>query len=304
MFDTVRRNFAAFSEPMEGKVECMYPDHLGLVSTGIGNLIDSPEAAWETRSHGAPWVHKSNTAVEATRDEVFTEWRRVKGDPTLIGNLQKARNSAKLILTELGIRNLLDSKLLQFEGTLKRHPAFADLDSWPADAQLGLFSMAWAMGPAFGGQWPNFSAAVSGEPDWFAATMHCNMVNSWLIRRNAVNRGLFRNAAWATSEKADFDQLYIVVPGRRPRLQLGATDADHAGQGYDSDDSVSVLQGFLQYLGFYDGDVTGIFDRATDDSVRGFQLFEQTLPHNHEFAVDGIVGQMSWAALGYVVARN
>jgi hypothetical protein len=305
MFDIVRQSFAAFSVPMEGKLECMYPDHLGKVTVGIGNLIDSPEAAWETRNHGAPFVHKSNPGVEATRAEVFAEWDRVKHDPELIGHLQLARARATLILTEQGILNLVDSKLLQFERQLQTHPAFSGLDDWPADAQLGLFSMAWAMGPGFGPSWPVFSAAVGGpKPNWFEAVVNCNMVNDWLIRRNAVNRGLFRNAAWAAEEKQAFDQLYIVVPGRRPVLRLGNTDADHAGQGYDSDDSVSTLQGFLGYLGFYARDITGELDDATDEAVRGFQLFERSLPHNSGFAVDGVVGQTTWAALGYVVPTN
>jgi putative peptidoglycan binding protein len=304
MHQTVRDNFFAFSKPMEGKVEFMYADHLGKVTVGIGCLIDSPEAAWDIRNQGAPFGHKADRSREATRDEVFAEWRRVKDDPSLIGNLAEARRQAKLVLTDQSIANLLDRRLLSFEGTLKTHGAFSGLDDWPADAQLGLFSMAWAMGPGFGPRWPSFSAAVAGEPNWFEAVHHCNMVNTWLIKRNAVNRGLFRNAAWAVDEKQAFDQLYIVVPGRRPVLRLNMTDDDHAGQGFDSDDSVSTLQGFLGYLGFYGGDITGVFDQATDDAVRGFQLFEKSLPNNDQFTVDGIVGQTSWAALGYVVPTN
>lgn len=305
MWDVVRDSFAAFLEPMEAKVAWMYQDHLGLVTVGIGNLIDSEDAAWATRDAGAPFVHKRDESVEASEAEVRDEWRRVKGDPSLKGKWHQAGHATTLKLTEDGIQALLQRTLADFESALLRVTEFSDLDEWPADAQLALFSMAWAMGPAFanGGKWPNFRGACASH-DWAAATTHCNMANSWTARRNAVNRGLFRNAAWVASASADSSRLYIVIPGNRPTLQLHATDSDHAGKGFDDDTSVSTLQTFLQWLGYYGGAVNGDFDEETDRAVRAFQQDEHDLTKKMGgFDVDGIVGRQTWAALGYVVPR-
>jgi hypothetical protein len=306
MHEPVYARFAAFSEQLEGKVPCMYQDHLGKVTVGIGNLIDSEDAAWGTRAYGAPFVRKAPDATEATESEVRDEWRRVKHDSSLKGNWHLADAVTNLRLTDVGIANLLDRVLAQFESVLRGVPQFAQLDDWPADAQLALASMAWAMGPYFahGGKWPNFRAACDSR-DWIAATTHCNMVNAWLVKRNAVNRGLFRNAAWAAAESRDTTQLYISVPGNRPVLSLGSTDAGDAGQGYDTDDSVTTLQGFLQYLGFHGAEVNGTFDASTEASVRTFQSAENDLTATEGgFDVDGKAGPITWAALGYVVPRN
>ena len=83
------------------------------------------------------------------------------------------------------------------EQELKRHPAFQHFDKWPADAQLGLLSMAWALGaPKIGNGWPNFKAAC-GKQDFDAAVKSCeiNTVgNPGVIPRNTANRRLFKNA--------------------------------------------------------------------------------------------------------------
>jgi len=290
---------------MEGKVECMYQDHLGLVTVGIGNLIDSENAAWATRNYGAPFVHKSDPSIQASEADVRAEWRRVKFDPSLKGNWQRARQVTTLQLTDAGIVNLLLQKMDEFEQTLKQVTEFFPLDDWPADAQLALLSMAWAMGPGFahGGRWPNFRATCAAQ-DWISAVTHCNMANTWLMKRNAVNRGLFRNAAWVVTEGRDPTSLYIAIPGRRPKLELGAKDSDHAGQGFDSDDSVSTAQGFLQWLGFYGGKISGEFDAGTELAVGTFQQSENRLAAAMGgFAVDYIIGPTTWAALGYVVPR-
>lgn len=303
MLGVIRDCFAAFSEPLAGKVTCMYQDQQGQVTIGIGNLIDSPEAAWATRGYGAPFIVGDDESAEAGEIDVKAEWWRVKNDPLLRGDWRLAYQVTQLRVTGTGVLNLLQRRLTDFESTLKRVTQFQDLDDWPADAQLALFSMAWGMGPAFarGGLWPEFRAACAAR-DWLSAAATCNMKNTWQVRRNAVNRGLFRNAAWAVSEGIDATQLYLAIPGRRPVLRRGATDHDHAGQGFDSDDSVTTLQGFLQWLGFYAGPIHGSFDEGTGDAVLGFQRAEDELTRNKGgFSVDGTAGPITWSALGYLV---
>ena len=45
MRESVRRGFIGFSAPFEGRLHYMYLDVKGLVTTGVGNLIDSVGAA-------------------------------------------------------------------------------------------------------------------------------------------------------------------------------------------------------------------------------------------------------------------
>jgi len=301
MYDSVRNSFAAFSAPLEGSVPWMYQDTLGKVTIGIGNLIDSHESAWATRNFGGTFVHKDDMITEAGEAEVYADWDRVSGDPSLKGNWKAAEVPTNLRLTEAGVASLAANKLQAFEDSLRQTAEFAAVDGWPADAQLALFSIAWAQGTIFD-DWPNFRAACAAQ-DWNAAVAQCNLGNQWLGKRNAVNRGMLRNARWAVDNGVDLSGLQLSVPGNRPTLSLGATDADHAGRGFDSDDSVSSLQRFLQYLGFGSAD-NGTFDEETDGAVRGFQSAENGLSAKQGgFTVDGEVGQMTWAALGFVVPQ-
>jgi hypothetical protein len=52
----------------------MYLDIKGLVSIGIGNLIDPINLAMDL-----PFVHKDDINVAASTDEIETEWQTVKG---------------------------------------------------------------------------------------------------------------------------------------------------------------------------------------------------------------------------------
>jgi peptidoglycan hydrolase-like protein with peptidoglycan-binding domain len=304
MHDIVRDSFYAFSEPMEGEVSWMYTDHLGKVTVGIGNLIDSPTDAWRTRELGAPFFREGDGA-EATYEQVDAAWHRVKNDGSVRGKAQMAKALTDLRLTPDGIAALLASTLAAYESTLKEVAEFAVLEDWPADAQLGLFSMAWAMGPWFAHQdrWPAFRGAC-GAADWLTAARQCNMSNSWLVKRNAVNRGLFRNAAYTVATNADPSELFLAVPGNMPVLKLGVIPDEFTGQGFDSDEPIATLEGFLSWLGFDPGAQDDWFDDATHNAVAAFQRHEHELTADRGgFTVDGIVGRTTWAALGYVVPR-
>lgn len=301
MLQNVVDAFPAFSTPLEGRVAWMYSDIKGLVTVGVGCLIDSPAAAIAIAADGAPFVHKTD-GNPATDAEISAEWQRVKDDASIVGQANLAESITSLQLTEEGIDSLLQARLGQFEGRLHQTPEFASLDTWPADAQLALASMAWAMGPAFaeGGKWPNFRNAV-GSQSWVDAAANCNMGNDFLTKRNAVNRGLFRNAAWAAEvvdPPRDATSLYLAVPGNRPTLHPGETDAAHAGAGFDSDTNVTDAQNFLTWLGKFAGAITGTMDDDTVEAIRAFQSGEKGFP------VTGNVGQLTWAALGFVVPRD
>ncbi|MFD0555198.1 hypothetical protein ACFQ0X_43005 [Streptomyces rectiviolaceus] len=88
MHQSVRDYWITFNDPLEGRVNFMYLDVKGYVSTGIGNKIDqterdnsSPTEGERTASLAAAsrlrWlVNDANT--EATPEEVANEWDTVK----------------------------------------------------------------------------------------------------------------------------------------------------------------------------------------------------------------------------------
>jgi hypothetical protein len=190
----VRDAFIGFTEPLEGLMRHMYldvgkgpPDYKDpLVTTGIGNLIDPAGAAIIL-----PWKRPDGTP--AGRDEILAEWMRVKNDPhAAAAGWRYALTITALRLDLPDVMDLVFRKLDQNDALLIRR--FPDFESWPADAQLGAHSMAWACGPAFA--FPRLAFALRGR-DWLLAAQECHIDDSHnpgVRPRNVANRTLFRNA--------------------------------------------------------------------------------------------------------------
>jgi GH24 family phage-related lysozyme (muramidase) len=198
VFPAVQSGFPAFSAKFEGRVSYMYLDVKGLVTVGVGNLVD-PVSAAQT----LPFRFKNRPGITApgspaTSDQIAQEWQRLKSDPGLaIKTYQACDPITQLELSDDAIDALILSRLTQNESFLKRQQWFQGFDNWPADAQLGLLSMAWAMGPAGPGAFPNFRAACQ-KLDFATAAAQCKMNeagNPGLIPRNQANVTLFSNAA-------------------------------------------------------------------------------------------------------------
>jgi hypothetical protein len=257
----------------------MYLDRKALVSVGVGNLVDfsqdpnvvDPAAP----AKELPFVHKAD-GTPASVDEIAGEWQLLKDDPGLAeaGHLA-CEPLTKLMLTEPDIDALVGRKLDQFESVLRRTPAFSDLDNWPADAQLGLIAMAWALGPAFGPGWPNFSAACEAK-DWRGAAAEA-FSSDFAPRRHEAHLKLFENAAVSAETGLDLATLLYQPPP--PVLRSGSSGR-----------WVTKLQESLRDAGVSVA-VTGQFDAETDAAVRGFQAQAGLDP-------DGVVGPRTWAALG------
>lgn len=193
MYASVRNAFFDFTKQFEGAIPFMYLDVKGLVTTGIGNLIDPSDAAL-----GLPWRAKK-TKSPAARKDVEAEWKLVKGRQDLKDTLARVGGTwdklTTLELSDSDIATLVDSKLTSNEAALKKH--FPDFDKWPADAQLGTLSMAWAMGPDFPKKFPSFTKACLAQ-DWNKAAEQCRISeagNPGVIPRNRADKVLFTNAA-------------------------------------------------------------------------------------------------------------
>jgi GH24 family phage-related lysozyme (muramidase) len=254
----------------------MYLDIKGLVSVGIGNLIDPVELAL-----ALPFVHKEGGSP-ATPDEIQAEWESLKADKDALAKAgwKACTPRTHLQLSEQEIDTLVLTKAAQFESTLRSvTPEFASFDGWPADAQLGVMSMAWAMGPSFGKGWPKFRGAVAAG-DWDGAAAECRMSdvgNPGLVPRNDANQQLFRNAATAVAQGLDIAILQYQPPRRT--IRAGAAGPD-----------VTYLQETLTARG-QPVEVTGVFDHATVAAVIAFQ-------GAMGLDADGIVGPQTWKAVG------
>jgi GH24 family phage-related lysozyme (muramidase) len=198
--------FASFSEKFEARLNFMYLDIKRLVTTGIGNLIDPLTA----EVINLPWRPKTEPDRSASEDKIRTEWDFVKSDPD--GRSQRGggtfRDVTNLELSNEAVQDLVRRKAAGMETFLKNRQEFSGFDDWPADAQLGLLSMAWAMGPAF--NFPNFQAACASQ-DFRRAADECHMddtANPGLRPRNAANRQLFLSAADAIDGNLDADEVH------------------------------------------------------------------------------------------------
>lgn len=198
---SVLAGFFDFTVQFEGEVACMYRDNKNLITCGVGDLIDPVQYAL-----GLPWRHKSSHLF-ATRQEIVDEWQRIKIAHNLDSLGWRAADAiATLYLAPEDIRALVNSKLSSIiKDVDAMYPTWG---TWPADAQMGLLSMCWAMGDGF--HFPVWTHDAIGQ-DWGAAAVACHIEdshNSGLVPRNAANRALFENAAAVYQAGADISVLH------------------------------------------------------------------------------------------------
>jgi GH24 family phage-related lysozyme (muramidase) len=205
MLPSVESNFPAFSARFEGRVPYMYLDVKGLVTVGVGNLVDPV-----TEAQALPFRFKNNPGIAAPGStaspaQIAAEWQTLKSNTSLMTKGHTACEPiTQLELSDDSIDSLILDRLSKNESFLKRQQWFQAFDTWPADAQLGLLSMAWAMGPAGPGTFPSFRAACQ-RMDFATAAAECKMNeagNPGLVPRNQANFILFSNATIVIADTA------------------------------------------------------------------------------------------------------
>lgn len=220
-----------FSEPLEGaRIPYLYADVKGLLTTGTGNLVDPLPLALPL-----PWKIDGRPATER---EIREDWMTLKGEderriregerPLRKMHHRFAAGYTRIRLDDADIIALVESKLhanvAYFAGKI-----FPDFATFPADAQLALCSIAWAVGPGLdvdafdngNGKWPNLSRAVRAQ-DWAGcvagvkADNHSGSYaakikednNAGVVPRNIANVLCFRNAAAVVEAGAPIDVLH------------------------------------------------------------------------------------------------
>jgi len=207
MRDSVRAAFLDFSKPLEGCMSCVYLDthNPPLVTTGVGNMLPNLAAMLDL-----PWRLRT-TGAAATQADIVNEWNRVTAATSHSHDSSDYWiRTAALHLLPNDIATLVASKAEEFAEGLSAYPQFNRFEQWPADAQLGILSMGWAMGDADFMEFPHFRAACAVQ-DWKTAAAECAMDathNPGLVPRNKANHQLFLNAAIVKEKGLDPSKLY------------------------------------------------------------------------------------------------
>ncbi len=190
--------FPAFSARFEGRVSTMYVDVLGLVTVGVGCLIDTPGGAARL-----PFVHAGGTV--ATPSEIANAWQNLKAHKDELKHKHwrfAAPYTYGLHLPDAAVDDLMIERLRASEAWLRK--TFPAWDSFPADAQLGIVSMAWAAGANFTAKFPTFTAAAK-RGDWASCAAECKLResgNPGVVPRNLADHYLFLCASVADSPTA------------------------------------------------------------------------------------------------------
>lgn len=205
MYPSVAAAIVPTFKKLEGWVPKMYVDQEDYVTVGMGNLIDPIDSALDL-----PWIRDSDGG-SASQQEIADAWHKVKDSGMAGSGGGNQQGLTDIHLSEDGINTLILRKLAQNEGILRTE--FPGYDSIPADAQLGLHSLAWARGPAgFAQAYPHFTAALNSPvPDFTEAARQSAIshpMNASIASRNALNAELFNTAETVFRNNLDFSRLY------------------------------------------------------------------------------------------------
>lgn len=234
MRQVIRDTFFDFTAQREGFTPFMYCDTLNLVTTGVGNLIDSgPRNGFDISERamasamnlpwkfkGPGWTSKNPVAAgAASQADIREAWIRTKLKEEESPGFNKRGGFAyagfqPLTLDLQGLKDLFNRTLASFDKTLEsRYPGYQKA---PADAQLALLSMAWAMGPAF--NFPQFKTAFDAEDFRRAGELSYFKGGGGTMEnrtgRNRDNVIMFTNAADVVKGGVDRDRLFF--PGSPP----------------------------------------------------------------------------------------
>jgi GH24 family phage-related lysozyme (muramidase) len=173
----------------EGDVHHLYLDNNGLVTVGVGNLVQSAADAIRL-----PFVDKT-TGAPATPAQISHAFEAIKHQP--VGFAARAyAASTNIRLSDDSVRTLAQHRLEhEFLPGLRR--LFPNFDSFPAPAQRAFVDMAYNLGIEGLGRFHQLRTAVEAG-DWRAAAGECHR-RTCRAERNDWVRQLFLDAAALTS---------------------------------------------------------------------------------------------------------
>lgn len=193
---SVITNWRKFNQPFEGVLPFMYTDAIGLVTTGMGNLVDPVGAAL-----ALPWRNPDGSLADA--GTVQAQWQAVKYGP--VNSSTGAGYLTSIRLDDAGIQQAINASLSSDIDYMQRY--FPNWASLPADAQLAILSMDWAMGPGFPATFKQFTAAIN-EGRYADAANLSDFQGVGVAARIAANKFALNNAQIVADQGLDASTLY------------------------------------------------------------------------------------------------
>jgi hypothetical protein len=208
MRSTVEAIWLAYSEDLEGRCTWLYCDVRGLVTTAIGNLVDTPE-----RALALPWIMPSGEL--AHESQVRLDWSAVKnyGKRIIASNLSMgtAVMQKRMTIVRLGQKSIDQLVMRQLRANAAYlRKLLSNWDTAPSDAQLATLSLAWAVGAGLDQVRPRFVQAFLAE-DWLVAASEALLSvknNAGVAARNVKQTLCFENAALVKTRGEDPALLY------------------------------------------------------------------------------------------------
>ncbi|HEY5241745.1 MAG TPA: hypothetical protein VIJ22_09780, partial [Polyangiaceae bacterium] len=208
----VVNSFVGWSKPLEGLEPEPYTDAEGLVTTALGDLIDSlapGQKMHDNCGHGTttPCGQASPTAAARalpwSPNNIDADWAAIKAawpgvQSTACRGITTSRLSAD------ADQALVASRMTSNEADLIK--GLTGYTRAPADAQLAAMSMAWALGAGFPTTFKNFTKAFN-TGDYATAAAQSHMQGVGIDMRNLANKLLLTNAS---KPGIDPDHLYYL----------------------------------------------------------------------------------------------
>jgi hypothetical protein len=211
---SVKDGFLGYTAPLEGAaVPHMYVDVIGLVTVAYGNLIDGSQSAGPDPWAPAlvlPWRWADGGL--ASTAQIKADWLNLKQNEAALRRRSLAVQAeyTHVRLDRAACQALVFETLDTMAAHIERvhFPAFS---AYPADAQLGILSLAWAAGSDWPRKFPHGKAAILAR-DWSMAARECVLStiaadgktpNPGVIPRNRAQRLCFANAAGVEFAKLD-----------------------------------------------------------------------------------------------------
>jgi GH24 family phage-related lysozyme (muramidase) len=195
---SVVQSFVSWSTPFEGYLPGPYTDAKGLITVGMGNLIDSqpPSPTPTAKARSLPW---SPNNIDADWTALRAAWPRIQSKASMA--LTTSRLSPQAI-TDLITQTMRGEE----PAIIALIPHFRDMS---ADLQLGIWSMVWAEGTGNLAKFRTFLQAINSG-DYVTAAAQSHMQGVGIGMRNLANKLLFLNAAAVKTLGADPETLYYL----------------------------------------------------------------------------------------------
>lgn len=215
--------FVPMNSPIEGVFHWLYPDVKEFLTTAMGVLADPVE-----RALAMPW--KLPNGELASKAQIASEWKALKARPGLsqyLASSHVVESATTIRLLDSDVAAVVQGRLLAIEQRMRHF--FKNWDYFPADAQLALLSMGWALGSDFETGYPKLTAAANlGE--WETCALQCEIShvgNAGVIARNTQNVLLFHNANAVSELHLDPETLHwpAHAPTVAPQIHQSAVTA-------------------------------------------------------------------------------